>query len=170
MRLAICGHSRHGKETVSRYIAAKTGLRYKQSTSEAIAAVVFEKIVTSAAYSSAHECWQNRHNHRAEWARIIWEYNQPDGITLYRDMLVENDIFDGIRKTSELHAVIEAGIAHLAIWVDASQRVEPEGADSCQVSVDDCLIVIDNNGTLEHLYSQLDALCSNLLWVSNIQF
>jgi hypothetical protein len=73
-------------------------------------------------------------------------------------MLHQNDILDGIRKASELQACKEAGIVHITIWVDASERHPPEPSSSCEIGPEDCDIVVDNNSTIEDLYSRLDRI------------
>ena len=90
------------------------------------------------------DSFADRHEHRQEWADIIWEYNEPDGLTLYREMVKTNDIINGIRKTSELYACKEAGLINLSIWIDRPGRAE---LGSMSLGVEDCDIVIPN---LEH--------------------
>jgi hypothetical protein len=124
--------------------------------------LVWERIGQSLGYANIDECWADRANHRDEWARIIWEHNQPDGLTLYQDMIVANDILDGIRKASELRACKDAGIVHVTIWVDASKRLPPEPTSSCEIGPADCDVVVDNNTTLEDLYTNLEPLVAQL--------
>jgi hypothetical protein len=44
------------------------------------------------------------------------------------------------------------------IWVDASDRVDPEDKSSCTVTIDDADIVLDNNKTLADLYMNIQVL------------
>lgn len=147
LRIAVCGYGRHGKNTVAKHLADMLGLRYAQSTSEAAAMLVFRQIGKRWGYRTAQECWDDRHAHREEWADIIWRYNQPHGISLYEDMLAENDIIEGIRNADELTACKVRGIVDVSVWVDAAKRLPPEGQGSCTLKLEDCDHVIDNNGT-----------------------
>lgn len=154
-RIAICGYGRHGKGTVAKWLQAVTGLRYPGSTSEAAAGYMFSLLRERFGYKTVKECFEDRHNHRAEWAKSIWTYNQPDGLTLYRDMLDTHDILEGVRKRGELMALRDSEIIDLVIWVDAMRRMPREPGTSCQVSADDCDVIIENNGTLLDLYRTL---------------
>lgn len=160
--IAICGHGDHGKGTVASYVALKTGRRYRESTSQAAARVVFAALKDKYGYKTVQEAWDDRRNHREEWADIIWEYNEPDGLTLYREMLADNDILEGVRRASEFQALKTAGMVQTAIWVDASKRKPPEGPGSCQITPEDCDHIVDNNGDLDDLKVQLDLLVKNL--------
>jgi hypothetical protein len=161
MILAICGYGGHGKGTAATYLAANSKLRYKQSTSMAAGEMMFRKIGEKYGYPNAQACWEDRHNHRAEWAEEIWAYNQPDGLTLYREMLPDNDILEGVRKAAELQALKDAGIITMTLWVDALERLPREPSSSCQVKPTDADAVIDNNKGLAHLYEQLDLFIKN---------
>lgn len=163
MILGICGYGEHGKGTASRYLSYKYGLKYSQSTSEAAAGVVFSKLAPVYGYETVEQAWDDRRNHRDEWASIIWEYNQPDGLTLYRDMLTDNEIIEGVRKEAELLALREAGILDYVIWIDASLRVPVEGAASCQVTPKLCDVTVDNNHDLHNMHQQLDYIYTNLI-------
>lgn len=162
MRIAVCGHGRHGKGTAATYLSQRAGLRYNQSTSEAAAQLVFKKLSSKYGFSTVQECWDSRHLHRDEWAEIIWTHNKPEGTTLYEDMCAENDIIEGIRDASELRACQEAGIIQLSLWIDASLRKPPEASSSCTVEPDDCDVIIDNNKDKRHLTRQIDDLCTTL--------
>lgn len=158
MIIAVCGYGTHGKGTSAAYICLKTGLRYKESTSEAAARVVFEELKDQYGYATKEEAWNDRHNHRDEWADTIWTYNEPDGLTLYREMLEHNDILEGVRRSSELQALKRHRVIDMAVWIDALKRKPREASSSCQVRAEDCDHVIDNNGTLDDLKINLDRL------------
>jgi len=146
MAVAICGYGRHGKGTVASLLTGQSGLVCKESTSEGAARVVYEKLKDEYGYKSIEECWNDRHQHRAEWAETIWRYNEPYGLTLYVEMLHESDILEGVRKSAELQALKDVGLVDVVIWVDATKRLPPEDPASCQVTPDDADVVIDNNG------------------------
>lgn len=162
MKIAVCGYGRHGKETAAKYLAKQLCLKYEGCTSQIAAKMVFNVLGPVYGYKDALECWCDRAYHRAEWYDIIKEYNKPDGLTLYRDMAAANDIIDGIRDRDELKAAIEAGICSFSVWIDASGRVPPEAGSSCTIGREDCTYVIDNNGTIEQLYANIDMFIDGL--------
>lgn len=155
MKIAVCGYGRCGKDTTCQWLRRNTNLNYTMSTSEAAAKVVFREIGQKYAYKSVVDCWQDRHSRRPEWAEIIWKYNQPDGLTLYRDMINNgHQVINGIRKTAELHECVRAGLVDLTIWVERPGAME--GKESCQITQSDCHLTLMNDGSLEQLFSKLD--------------
>jgi hypothetical protein len=142
LRLAICGPGRCGKDSASNWLRANTTLEYYQSTSEAAADVVYGALKDKHGYSNKQECWDDRLNHRVEWADTIWAYNQPDGLRLYRDMLDRNDILNGIRRTRELKACINAGLVTLTIWINRPNTTE---SVSNEITPEDCDMVLQNH-------------------------
>lgn len=132
-------------------------MRFMQCTSQAAADIVYAEW-GRIHYPSVQACWDDRSNWRGQWAQIIWRYNQPDGITLYQDMVrAGNDIIVGIRNREELQACREAGLVDFALWVKRSGA--GEGTASCTVSESDCDISITNDGTIDELCAKLDRLC-----------
>lgn len=152
MRIAVCGHGRAGKDTVCQWLAQNTSLRYEKSTSQAAAEVVFRRMAELGhGYPSVQACWEDRHNHRELWAETIWAYNQPDGLTLYRQMAETNDVLNGIRRWSELEACANEGIVDYSIWVSAPVAVDP----SNEIGLGHCSYVISNCGSPGDLQRQL---------------
>jgi len=162
MRLAICGHGQHGKGTVAEWLRDNTPLRYHQSTSEAASELVFSQIGAKYGYADPASCFADRRNHRPEWAEIIWRHNQPDGVTLYEDMLGKNDILEGIRQADELKACRRLGIVDWSIWVDAAARVPAEGSNSCKLRASDCDAVLNNNHEFDRTILLLRMMCIDL--------
>jgi hypothetical protein len=154
MRLALVGPGRSGKTTAARWLAEHTPLRYVESTSAAAAKLVCGHPSMQGRYRTLEECYADRRNHREQWRDIILDYNRPDGLRLYRDMVRENDILDGIRDPRELRACREAGLVEAVVWVrrdvpaDPSLGFGPEVAD----------YVIENDGTFPELYGRLGEL------------
>lgn len=167
MRIAVCGYGEHGKDTVSHMLSEMLGLKYAVSTSEAAAQVVFQLWGRHNGYDTAQDCWDDRREHRVRWANIIWDYNQPDGLTLYREMISDNDILNGIRRRNELVACVAAGLVHHSVWVDASKRLSAEPSASCVLSADDCDFVLDNNGDQDDLYNNVVSLTDKLICASD---
>jgi len=151
MQIVICGHGRCGKDTASQWFMEHTRLRFHESTSEAAAQLCYQRLREKYGYYSVEQAFEDRHNHRKEWAEIIWAYNEPDGLTLYRDMLEANDILNGVRKASELEALRTHLLVDLVIWIDRDVPNDP----SLEMDSSVADIIIDNNGTLADLHQKL---------------
>ncbi len=159
MKLAIVGPSQCGKDTVCNWLAEHTNLAYHQSTSEAAAQLVYDTMGLQYTregrtfpWRTVEQCWESRHEHQTEWARIIWNYNHPNGLRLYRSMIKTADILNGIRRLSELQACEREGLIDLAIWIERPGCSE----SSLDISEADCQFTIDNGGTLAELYAELE--------------
>jgi hypothetical protein len=151
VRLAICGPGRSGKDTAALWLKEHTTLRYNGSTSEAAAQICFEALRDKYGYASAEEAFADRHAHREEWANLIWDYNLPDGLTLYTDMLRTSDVLNGIRRGHEIRALQDAGLIDLTIWIDRDVMRDP----SCELAPTDCDIVIQNRWTVVTFHRRL---------------
>jgi hypothetical protein len=162
-RIALCGPGRCGKDTAADWLAANTKLRYHQSTSQAAADICFKKLHKKYGYKTPQEAFVDRHRHRTEWAEIIWAYNKPDGIRLYRDMVRTNDVLNGIRKSNELHACKQLGLIDLAIWIDRPGYFEEGSMSLC---VEECDIILPNfeqgDTFPKHYYEKLSNLAKAL--------
>lgn len=151
--LAILGPGKSGKTTVSYWLTATYGFHYQYSTSEFAARVI--------PLPSNHA---DRRLHRAEWAQAIADFNNEDeGIKLYKLMLEDHDILDGIRRARELEAVgrfvRSQGRLFVPIWVDRDVPADPACHD---VSPVHCRFTINNRGDLEDLRTNLLILCRGL--------
>jgi hypothetical protein len=151
MKLAICGPGQAGKDTVAEWLRDHTCFTYHQSTSQAAAELIFNTTWGSR-YADIDECFADRRNHRKRWADTIWKYNEPDGLTLYRNMVKANDILNGIRKAAELKACVDNGLVDLSIWIDRPGTIE---VGSMTLTSSDCDIILPNHGTLEVLFLKL---------------
>ena len=164
MIIAVCGSGGHGKDTVSDYIAKETLLRYRESTSEfSVRQIVFPVLSEKYGYKTVQECWDDRRNHRSEWAALIWAYNSesPTGVRLYQEMIPNNDIINGCRNDAEFAICKQLRIFDKSIWVDASKRLPVEDSTSCQITATSCDFVVDNNGTIAELKKQLNDFMQN---------
>ena len=160
--IAISGRGQAGKGTFSGMLTNLTTLRCGQSTSQAMAEMVYRKSEEGCfgvQFKDVQECWDRRSEFRKLWGELIAEYNRPHGITLYQDMLERNDILDGIRRLKELNACREHGIVDLTIWIERAEA--PEDA-SLDYGMYDCDIAVMNNGTLEDLAVKAEILAMGL--------
>jgi hypothetical protein len=151
MILAICGPGRSGKDTTSEWFKNNTTLRYTGSTSEAAAKLCYEKLKDTYSYTSVEEAFAERHDHRVEWANIIWNYNKPYGTTLYEDMLKGSDILNGIRRSGEIKALQQHLLVDLTLWIDRDVPADL----SCEMTAEDADIIIPNRGSIAELYQRL---------------
>ena len=161
MILAIVGPGRSGKDTVARWLRDHTPMRFTRGSSEAAATIVWEamrspnsSIWPPVRYETPEECWQDRHAFRADWARIIGEYNTPDQTRLNREMLRDQDIIVGLRWADELAACTRAGMFQLVMYFH-----RPACHDStCQITPEMADVVINNTGTEPELFCKLSHL------------
>lgn len=151
MKIAICGHGRCGKDTASDWLNDNTTLCYQESTSQAAAKLCFDALAGKYGYENVQGAFDDRHNHRKEWAEIIWSYNQPDGLTLYRGMLIDSDILNGVRRPAELRALRQNAMIDLVIWIERDVPNDP----SLEMDSGIADIIIPNNGTFDDLYERL---------------
>ncbi len=154
MKIAIIGHGRAGKDTVANWLGEHTTLRYRESTSQAATALCYQQMQEKYRYISMEDAFQDRHNHREEWASIIYAHNKPDGLTLYRGMLEEGDILNGMRREAELEALRTNLMIDLTIWIDRDVPADPSNEMTCDAAD----FIIDNNSTLKALYTKLTRL------------
>lgn len=155
MKLIICGHARHGKDTVCEYLRDYYQLSFVSSSWFLTEPVIWP--VMGHLYTSLQECFDDRHNHRDVWYNLIAEYNELDAARLGVEIFAEHDIYCGLRNRRELIA-LQNRVPVTVVWVDRSDILEPEPNTSITISESDADYELDNNGTLSHLYDQIDNL------------
>lgn len=156
MKLLIIGHGRHGKDTVAEMLSKKANLNFVSSSLFMAERVVFPwfKETFPTSYGNDVECYEDRHNHRSTWYRLINEYNKKPTLDLTRlgNAIFENhDIYAGLRNTQEFQILKQTRTYDLCVWVDASQRLPLESESSMTLKPWMADHIIDNNGTLEEL-------------------
>jgi hypothetical protein len=171
-KVLILGYGRHGKDTAAEYLREKYGLSFTSSSffcAEKVMLPYFRAQDNDAnnpvhyGYRDAQECYDDRHNHRPAWFKQIEAFNTPDKANLGRAIFAEHDIYCGLRSAKEFHAVKAAGLYDVCIWIDRSDHVASEDRSSCTVEPWMADHVIDNNGTPEELYFNLDRLMGHLV-------
>lgn len=185
-KILLLGYGRHGKDTVAELLRDRYGYQFTSSSfacAEHVMMPAFKALyeewlakVDAAGtmresivgcppvqYATAQECFDDRHNHRAFWFQEIERYNSPDKSKLGQLIFSQNDIYVGLRSKREFSAVKIAGLYDVCVWVDASDRLPPEGTDSCTVQPWMADYVLDNNGTLEELKFNVQQLVEHVL-------
>lgn len=148
MKILICGHARHGKDTFCEML----GFSWTSSSAAALDLAVWPKF--SSEYASKEACFADRVDRRREWFALISEYNTPDKARLTREILSSHDVYCGMRSLAEFEATVD--LFNLTIWVDASTRLPPEPSASNELDASMFDVTVDNNGTLESLENAAD--------------
>ena len=190
-KFLVLGHARHGKDTVAEILRDEYGFTFTSSSLFCAEKVIWEAVHNQQAaidrhiaagspgmsagqlieelemmagreYPSYAECFADRGNFRAAWFSLIAAYLHPEMERLGREIFAENDVYVGIRNKRELNAVLNAGLADVTIWVDASERVDQESMASCTVEPWMAMFTIDNNGSAEDLRRNVHQLMSTL--------
>lgn len=160
-KLLIIGHARHGKDTIGDMIAAQMKLQFTSSS-----IFVGRKCVWpqwgQERYCSFDEMFEDRVNFRSTWANLILAFNTPNLSRTATEMLIDNDMYVGMRNKAELEDCIKNKVFDYTIWVDASARLEPESKDSMQLEAKDADLHIDNNGPESNLQEVIDTLQKRL--------
>lgn len=167
--LLVIGHARHGKDTVTEYLAAKLGLTYVSSSEVAAYAGIFDDIILNNAQFTVDALGikaaqsyllipEIKNNFRSEMFAAISDFNSTDKTNLAKLILADNNIYCGMRNREELLACKKAGLFDLIIFVDSSLRLYAESAESMTIKGTDADIIIENNGTLKQLEDKLEAL------------
>lgn len=161
MKLFVIGHGRHGKTEAGEFLSRSCGLKYCDS-SEYMSERVVRPYLSDRGieYANAEACYEDRHNHRSKWYDAISEFNGDDPTSLSRAIFAENDIYVGIRSRREFLA--SKHLADLSIWVDASERCDPEPEGSMTILKCDADMVIYNNDGLGDFHQKLVRLAKCL--------
>lgn len=92
-----------------------------------------------------------RADYRQLWYQAIRWYNWGDATKLCREIMDEADAYCGIRDARELTAIWNSDLLDDVIWVDASQRLQPEDPKSISVRPEMATLHLDNNHDIERL-------------------
>jgi hypothetical protein len=163
-KLLIIGHGRHGKDTVCDILRDHYGFQFQSSSEFCAQKFIYDRLQHKYGYASYAQCYQDRHNHRAEWYDMIHAYCADDYARLGRDIFAKNDIYCGLRNKAEFHAMRNTGVFDYCIWVDRSDHLPPEPQDSMNLEIWMANHVIDNNGDLKDLHRNTCDLADYLLY------
>jgi len=163
--LMIIGHAGHGKDTVCRILRDEYGMTFVSPSRLAAEKIIMPVIP----YPSVDACMDDRGNHRAEWFRLISEYNRNDPARFIREIYQVSDLYCGCRSYRELSFARKEGLFRYAVWVDASHRLPPESTESCTVNAMSADYVLINTGDLDELRLRVDMMMKifQLVRVSN---
>ena len=163
MNICIIGHGNWGKDALAEYWRDKYNLSFQSSSAFANEKFIFDTLKNKYGYETPEECFNDRRNHREEWANLITAYNTPDKTKLARELLETSDAYIGMRDPDEVRASIEEELFDHIFWIDASKRLPPESKKSCGVEESMADTLIDNNGTLEEFYVNADEAWNKLI-------
>jgi len=148
-KLLIIGNARHGKDTFAELLNELFGLKFISSSQAAADIFIYDTLKEKYGYKTSVECFEDRVNHRAEWYDMICEYNKDDKAKLAKGILELADCYVGMRDRGEISECINQGLFDLIIWVDASERLPLESADSFNIDKTCADVIIENNGTFD---------------------
>lgn len=162
-KLLVIGNARHGKDTVCDILREDHGFSFRSSSDFCAERFIYNELKLKYGYNTYTECFEDRHNHRAEWYDMIHAYCQDDHARLGREIFAENDIYCGLRNKAEFHAMRNTGVFDYAIWVDRSDHLPAEDPSSMSLEIWMADYVIDNNGTVEQLRHNTNNLINMLI-------
>jgi hypothetical protein len=153
-KIFICGHGRHGKDTMAEYLRDNYDFNFVSSSMFCSNFLIFPLLKDKYGYKTVEECFEDRLNHRAEWYDIISDFCSKDKGALTKEIFKKYDIYVGIRNPEEFLESKQYG--DISVWVDRSKHLPLEDVSSMGITVDMCDVIIDNNGTLEEFYNKID--------------
>jgi hypothetical protein len=149
IKICVLGAARWGKDSLAEILNEEFGLSYKSSSLAAAEIFIFNVLKYKYKYQTLNDCFEDRVNHRAEWHKLICDYNKTDKARLAKDILETSDCYVGMRDTEEINECIKQNLFDLIIWVDASERLSMEDKSSFNIDKSCADIIIENNGDYE---------------------
>ena len=156
-KLLVVGHGRHGKDTVCEMLE-KYGYTFQSSSKFCSELFIYNELKDKYGYANEDKCYEDRHNHRAEWYDMIHNYCKNDLARLGRNLFAQNNIYCVLRNKREFFAMQNEEIFDYAIWVDRTDHLPTEDPSSMSIEQWMCDYTIDNNGDLERLQLNVDTL------------
>ena len=155
IKILIIGHARHGKDTIADYFNEFYDCKCESSSIAALRLFLYDALKGKYDYKTPEECFEDRVNHRAEWHKLICDYNKNDKAKLAKDILNISNCYVGMRDTEEINECIKQGLFDLIIWVDASKRLPMEDSSSFNIDQSCADIIIENNYDYESFKSKV---------------
>lgn len=142
--LFVLGHKGHGKDEVSGVLADLLQTEYISSSM-----VFIEEFAHSSlwfmGYPTPMDTYNDRDRIRPVLYQLIRAYCIDDKARLAKLVFSRCPIYAGQRALEENQASLASIPNTYNIWVDASERLEPEGIDSFNIPQSAAHFVIDNN-------------------------
>ncbi|MBL1437847.1 MAG: hypothetical protein COB08_016810 [Rhodobacteraceae bacterium] len=154
LKLLIIGHGGHGKDVVADILRRVHGFKSISSSEFAAQKAVFPLV--SDLWPDWLACFEDRRAHRALWFHAIAAYNLRPGPGLAEQILIDHDIYTGMRSRREFE--LSRGLFDRVIWVDRSEILPPEPLGSMELTAADADFVLDNN-------SDIYALADRVAWM-----
>jgi dephospho-CoA kinase len=149
MKLLILGNARHGKDTLAELFQEHFGLTFMSSSQASADFFLYDQLKDKYGYNSPEECFNDRVNHRDEWYLAICDYNKDDRAKLAKEILKNSDCYVGMRDRAEINECMKQGLFDIIVWIDASDRLPLEPADSFDIDKSCGDIIIENNQDYE---------------------
>lgn len=165
MKLLIIGNAGHGKDELGRIIMDNSALTYTSSSYFALELFLWGKL--KGRYKTLDEAYADGNNHREFWFSEILKFNQPDYSRLAEKLLLNYDVYVGMRSRLEFESAMKKKLFDLVIWVDATKRIKEEPASSMPLTANDADIIINNNGTKDELNRRVIRLLNLLIQGDN---
>jgi len=149
-RILILGYGRHGKDSVEEMLHLNRGFKFI-SSSEFVGRECIWDDWGRYVYDSFDEMFEDRHQWRELWMKMIADWNTPDKSRTARTMLERGyDLYVGMRRFDELQS--SRHLFDHIVWVDRSEHLPPE-TGSMDITERNAQwdYKIDNNGSLEDL-------------------
>jgi hypothetical protein len=108
--ILVLGHKEHGKSTFAELICKNYNLTSKDSSLAAAEIFIYNVLKDKYGYNTFEECFNDRRKRRKEWFKLIQEYNANNETRLAEQILLNNDIYVGMRREKELICSIEKGL------------------------------------------------------------
>lgn len=159
MKILVLGHGQHGKDTVAALLSLILGLTYISSSMFALKLFLFDILNNHyhLNYQSLEDAFLDRHAHRDIWRDEITKFNTPVKNKLAKELLLDYDMYIGMRDPDEHFKSVQDDLFDVTFWVDASERKPLEPTMGILQSSD--MIEINNNGTMLDLaQNTIDAI------------
>lgn len=168
-KLMIVAPGRWGKDSVAELLKELADYNFVSSSEFACEKAVFPVLKDKFNYKTWQECFKDRHRSnemRATWFELIQIYSIKNRTKLSREIFEVNDLYVGCRNYKEFIPTMEQGIANIAVWVDASERVKPEPETSMTITREMVEqyphYIIDNNGNEDDLRTNVIKMIEDL--------
>jgi uncharacterized protein YlaI len=154
--MLILGHKEHGKSTVAEMLTdlSNGAITYEDSSMAAAKIFIYDKLSKKYGYKTFYECFTDRRQRRQEWFDLISEYNSENETRLAEEILKDNSIYVGMRRTLELVKCKEKGLFRIIVGVYDPRKPIEEGSMDIDI-FEHSDIIIYNNSDLSDLHNKV---------------